>query len=221
MKKIILFWVLSGIASAAMGKVLSRICEADGNTPFDGRDIMVGTRLTIIVSSDANEQWDGGLYITDPYRDYGVLYGRDYNDATMDWEGSRFAAAGEEARIYDWQDDFMSGFDMYGDENAIKGDWYIIDYNAIDIGDCNVGFYDYSVSYFDPIYCHDFNHVRTRDFDNDTIVNFIDYSIFAFYWGDTDCVDPNWCEGADLDTNGSVDDNDLELFTYYWLERTR
>jgi len=135
MKKLAFLVLFLSITSIVAADVSTRVCEADGSTLFDGRDIMVGTRLTIIVSSDVNELWEGGLFITDPYRDYGLLYGRDYNDVTGDWEGSRFDKAGAEARVYDWQDDFVSGFDIYGDENAIKGDWYIIDYNAIDIGD--------------------------------------------------------------------------------------
>jgi len=229
MKKLVLLVLFFSVASTAIGEVSTRVCLADGNTPFlppDSNfpnvypDIMVGTKLTIIVSSDADGYWDGGLFIVDPYRDYGVLSGRDYNDTTLDWEGSRFPAAGEEARVYDWEGDDMSGFDFYGDDYAEANDWFIIDYNATAVGDCNVGFYDYNVSMDDPIYCHEFFHVRTRDFNNDTVVDFADFGVLASYWQVADCNDPNWCEGTDLDTSGTVDSNDLGLFVDYWLEET-
>jgi hypothetical protein len=65
-----------------------------------------------------------------------------------------------------------------------------------------------------------FSHVRTRDFNQDTNVNFVDLALFSLYWLQTDCTDPDWCEGTDLNTDGLVDDNDLVLFAGYWLERT-
>ena len=95
-----------------------------------------------------------------------------------------------------------------------------IDYNATAIGSCTVEFADYDIS-FDPIEYFDFNHVRSRDFNKDTKVNFSDFAKLAFYWQDSDCNDPNWCEGTDLDTDGSVDHNDLIDFGDYWLEKTR
>lgn len=220
MKKVMLLVLFFSIASVAVGNVSTRVCEADGNTPFDGRDIMVGTKLTIIVSSDANGYWDGGLHIAGSDRDYGVLSGRDYNESTSDWEGSRFDAASDYARVYDFEDELIRGFDLYGDEDAVVGDWFIIDYDSNNVGDCNVGFYDYSVSMFDPIYDIPFSHVRTRDFNGDTKVDFTDFAVLTLYWQVADCNDPNWCEGADLDTDGNVDSNDLMLFADYWLEKT-
>jgi hypothetical protein len=98
------------------------------------------------------------------------------------------------------------GFEFYGGEEPNVGDWFIFDYNAKDIGNCNVAFYDYDVSVTEPVYLT-FNHVRTRDFNSDTKVDFRDFSVFASYWQVTDC-------------NGDVDSNDLMLFVEYWLERT-
>ena len=222
MKKMIALSVLLFcITSAAIGGISTTVCLADGNTPLEYQEIMVGTNLTIIVSSDANGYWDGGLFIRDPYRDYGVLSGRDYNDTTNDWEGSRSEAAGDGACVYNWEDDVMSGFDLYGDNDAVVGDWFIIDYNATNVGDCNVGFYDYSVSMEYPIYSIEFTHVRTRDFNEDTKVDFADFAILASYWQETGCSDPNWCEGTDLNTDSNVDVNDLMLFCEYWLEKTK
>jgi hypothetical protein len=101
-------------------------------------------------------------------------------------------------------------------------DWFIIDYNATDIGDCNVGFYKHNIPVgSELLYYLEFSHVRTRDFDENTNVDSADFAILASYWQQTDCNDPNWCEGSDLDTSGTVDANDLRLFTDYWLESTR
>ncbi len=224
MKKLMPLMLLLSMASVAVGDISTRVCEADGNTPFDGRDIMVGTRLTIIVNSDSNavKKWDGcGLFIADPYRDYGLLFGRDFNSTTTDWAGSRFPAAGPDARVYDSADVDKTGFQLLGDIEGVAGDWFIIDYNATDVGDCNVGYYDFEVSWEDPIYGILFYHVRTRDFNTDTRVDFADFAILGSYWQQTDCNDPNWCEGTDLDINGSIDANDLRLFVDYWLETTQ
>ncbi len=231
MKKLTIMALFLGMASTAMGEVSTRVCLADSNTPleladpnipFVYRDIMVGTKLTIIVDSNIAEYWDGGLFITGTDRDYAVLSARDYNDTTLDWEGSRSEAAGDRAGVYDWQDDIRSGFDLYGHKSAVAGDWFIIDYTATSIGNGNVGFYDYSVpNGMDfPVYDLMFSHVPTRDFNNDARVDFADFAVLASHWQETGCSDPNWCEGTDLDTDGNVDCNDLTLFVDYWLEST-
>jgi len=101
--------VLFGMPTIALGTVSTRVCEADGNTPFDGRDIMVGTNLTIIVSSDVSEYWgsfgnDGGsLAIEEEYWDYGILSARGPQVAG-DWAGSHLLAAGNEAFVCDWEE---------------------------------------------------------------------------------------------------------------------
>jgi len=218
------------MASVAAGEVSTRVCLADGNTPIPPvdpnfphvyPDIMVGTRLTIIVDSNVAEYWSGDLAVADANMDYGLLSGRDYNDTTHDWEGSRFPAAGVEACVWEWVEAGIDGFTLYTGSTGIEvGDWFIIDYTATNIGDCNVGFYDHSISWFDPIYYLTFSHVRTRDFDRSTKVDFVDFAMLASYWRPTDCSDPNWCEGTDLDVDGDVDPNDLMLFVNYWLEKT-
>jgi hypothetical protein len=152
---------------------------------------------------------------------YGALSARDYNESTLDWEGSRFPEAGTGARVYTYEESGKYGFQLLGHSSAVAGDWFIIDYNAIAVGDCNVGFYDFNIDLYYPIYDLSFSHVRTRDFNGDTKVDFADFALFALYWQEMDCIDPNWCEGTDLDTDGSVDSNDLALFVDYWLEKTR
>ena len=207
-----------GIVSTTTGEISTTVFLSDGNTPLAlvdpniphvYRDIMVGTKLTIIISSDTNDYWVGDLFITGENRDYGVLTA-----------ASCLPAAGEGAFLYPWEDDFYQGFCFETDvRNAVPGDWFIIDYNATDIGDCNVGLYEWFSP--EPAYEISFSHVRTRDFNNDTIVDFRDYAILASHWLETSCNAPSWCEGADLDIDGSVDINDLILFCQYWLERTK
>ncbi len=227
MKKLVLLFLFFCTTSVSFGEVSVRVCQADGNTPFEYRDIMVGTKLTLIISSDVVAPWDGALFIADANRDYGVLSARDYNETTLDWAGSRFEAAGENARVWDWTNEEITGFEFYygGTAGATAGDWYIIDYNAIKIGNCDVGFYDYSVSWDIPIYNITFSHVRTRDFPPpDGKVDFGDFNILAKHWQRNDCNalgDDKWCNGTDLDLNGSVDANDLMLFSDFWLEKTR
>ena len=221
MKRLILLVLLFCTVSLARAGVSTRVCLADGNTPLEYQDIMVGTKLTIIVYSDANGYWSGSLAIADANMNYGVLSAREPK-IVGDWSGSHFEAAGNKATVYDWEESGIDGFDLYtGSTGREAGDWFIIDYNATDVGDCSVGFYDHSVSWNNPIYNIEFTHVRTRDFNGDTKVDFADFVVLASYWQETSCNDPNWCEGTDIDIDGNVDVNDLILFIDYWLEKTR
>jgi len=228
MRRMALLILIVGIPSVAIGEVSTRVCLADGNTPFlpiDSNfphiypDIMVGTKLTIIVNSNVAEDWNGSLAIADDNWDYGVLSARGYDG--FSYPGSCLPAAGDGAAVYDWEEAGIDGFDLYTGYMGIEaGDWFIVDYNDTDIGDCNVGFYDHSVSWIDPVYYLTFSHVRTRDFNKDTRVDFTDFTVLASYWQVAECNDPNWCEGTDLDIDGYVDPNDLKLFVDYWLEKT-
>ena len=227
MKKLILLMLFFSIASVATGEVSTRVSLADGNTPLEladannyiYRDVMVGTKLTILVDSNVGEYWLGDLTIEGSDQSYGQLFARDYNDATEDYDGSHFEAAGPEADVFRWEEPDINGFSFntdFDDEDIDPGEWFILDYNAIDIGDCNVVFYqdfveDYQLS---------FTHVATRDFNSDTIVNFVDFAVLASYWRGTSCSGPSWCEGTDLNTDGYIDPNDLMLFVDYWLETT-
>jgi len=220
MAKQILVAVFFCMGSVAAGEVSTRVCRADGNTPLEYIDIMVGTKLKIIVSSDLAEEWYAGvLVIEEEYmQNRGVLYGRGFDG--NQYAGSCLPDAGLFAAVFPAVLRGQ-GFELVGGEEPNAGDWFIFDYNAIDIGDCNVAFYDYEISETEPVDVLSFHHVRTRDFDNNTKVDFADFAILALYWQETGCNAPNWCEGTDLDTNGSVDFNDLMLFSDYWLETTQ
>jgi hypothetical protein len=239
MKKLILFILMLAVTPALCAQVSTRVCLADGNTPleladpcipFVYRPIMVGTHLTIIINSDPNDYWEGELAIWDANRDYGRLYGRDYNIETSDWQGSRFPAAGSMAVVWDFvapetvdeQAHDANGFWFYGDaDNAIPGDWFIVDYNAVGLGACSVIFYDWIVDLEHPLYQMSFTHVRTRDLNDDGIVNFEDFAVLGSNWQRTDCTEPQNCSGTDLDADRYVGISDLKLFAEYWLEKTR
>jgi len=191
---------------------------------------MVGTHLTIIISSDTNNIWSGGeLSLWDANQNYGDLYGRDYNEETLDWEGSRFPAAGDMAAVWDFaetevvdgQEHDANGFMFGGGYNPSAGDWFIVDYNAINLGTCSVIFYNYDVNWDNPLYTMSFTHVRTRDFNDDGIVDFSDFAVLGLNWQRTDCIEPDNCSGTDLDADGYVGISDLRQFAEYWLEKTR
>jgi len=56
----------------------------------------------------------------------------------------------------------------------------------------------------------------SADFDDDGIVNFIDYAIFAVAW-QTEPNDANYNDVCDLQDNNNIDFNDLVLFCDDWL----
>lgn len=151
---------------------------------------------------------------------YGFLSGRGYDG--FSYKASCLPAAGVGADVYDWEESGIDGFDLYtGFSNIEADDWFIIDYTATEIGDCNAGFYAHNRPYDNiPIGHIEFTHVRTRDFNNDTQVDFGDFAIFASYWRAAGYSDPNQCQGTDLDADGGIDANDLILFADYWLEKT-
>ena len=202
------------VVSVAVGKVWRTVYERDGQTPFNDRNVMVGTNLTIIVTSDANGYWVGDLTIEGEDQERGLLSARDFNEVTADWEGSRFEAAGGMARVWDWEESGIDGFTLSGHSSAVPGDWFIIDYTATGVGSCKVWFYDNFVR----IDSNDFLHVPVGDFNGDTIVDSNDFARLAIYWQADDCGDPYWCEGTDLDISGKVDFKDWALFADHWLE---
>jgi hypothetical protein len=233
MKGFLILTLTLGIASIAFGQVGLQVYEADGVTPFDcNSETMVGDKRVLVLSSDSNDYWSGGLFIEGPDRILGILAGRDKDPNSRDWTGSHYPDAGDYAIVTQWQDSDMWGYDLFtfypahsnsvdNDNNTtVPGDWFVVDYYATKTGECNVGFYeynDYTTSWTEPNYLITFSNVPTRDLNSDDVVNFLDFAIFASKWNDADCNDPNWCQGADIDRDGNVDYNDLSLFVEYWL----
>jgi hypothetical protein len=213
----------------AHAAITTEVYRTDGITPFDSNQpIMVGTKLSIVGSSNNSDPCNCELLIPEDYFDeylnplYGVLSGRDLNDTTGNYDGSLFPAAGDMSVVWD---DIVPGLGIglafwYGEE-AVDGKWFIIDYTALNVGDCNVVVYRYDTSSEPVIFTntYTFHHVPTRDFDLDTVVNFADYAVLADWW-QQNCESPGGCGGADLDDSNDVDIEDLMLFCDYWLEAT-
>ncbi len=243
MKRLTMFVLILAFSSISMGAVWTTVYLADGttpleladpNVPFVYRDIMVGTKLTIVVSSDSAESlWFGKLQIAGTDREYGAISARDYNDVTLDWEGSHLEAAGIGAEVTRTANYLRTSFSLVSDSNSVLGEWFIIDYTATNVGNGRVGFREFvaepcpECGPFNPppasdVLLHElmFSHVPTRDFIRDAKVDFIDFAVLTSFMGVTDCADLNWCEGTDLDTDGDVDRDDLMLFADYWLEST-
>ena len=195
-----------------------RVCGPDEQIPFDFSKIMVGQKLSFIVSVDPNELWSGGFFIEGNERNIGRLEARDSDPNTRDFELSHYPAAGDYADVWEWKDSLRWGFDLYSsDSNCVSGDWFILDYIAEKPGYCWVQFYDYNTSWTEPKFIFEFEHAPSCDFNQDGIVNFVDFSQIAKYWLADDCIDVNDCIAVDLDFDLIVDHNDLAIFSEFWL----
>lgn len=210
---------------------------ADPNVPDVYRDIMVGTRLTIFISSDTTERWSGSLWLSNDDAANGSLAGRDCNPANpTSYEGSCLEAAGPYAQVRDISTPSGVGLNLLCTWGATIGDWFVLDYRATGVGACCIGLYDETVHGdpngvryperpgpvpeipFDLIQVLCFNHVVSRDFSGDAVVNFVDFAILANRWMDLADVDAP--VSHDLDADGVIASSDIALFSEYWLERT-
>ncbi len=228
MKKYLIVVLVLGMTQILIGQVSLNIYHSDGETPFDcNNGVMLGESIKFVISSDSNEYWSGGLFISGQDRTLGTLVGRDLDPNTRDWTGSHFQAAGNSAKVTEWKDSAIFGFDFYtfypkdpnSDPNSTAtGDWFVIDYYADNIGDCNIGFYlyDHNANWHEPNYVITVHNVPTRNFNTDEQVDLLDYSVLASFWMATSCSGPNWCGGTDLNFDGYVDSYDLGLFAEYW-----
>jgi hypothetical protein len=232
-KKLVILILVFVMVPTALGQVWLQVYEADGVTPFDfNSNAMVGSKLVFVVISDSNDNWSGGLYITGQDRALGTLAGRDKNPNSRDWTGSHYENAGLFARVTQWRDSNIFGFDLHTflpfytlinnifDDSTVPGNWFVIDYYADEVGEVNVVFYEYNddnISWREPNYVFTFFNVPTRDLNSDEVVDFRDFAILSLQWSDNNCDDPDWCAGADIDRDGDVDYSDLGLFVEYWL----
>jgi len=208
----------------------------DSNGPTVFRDIMVGTHLTIIIHSDEAVWFSGGLIMSHEDSVSGVMQPRGTGDKWWNYPDSCRYEAGSDARAWFVIDSFSVGVDFantfYGGDrrfrDAVPGDWFIVDYHALQTGSCEIDFYDYNLIPLDtpshlfvPLGTLLFHHVPTRDFNADRLVNLKDFAVFASQWGASPQTDPNGPDTAsDLDADHRVDLNDLRLFSDFWLERT-
>jgi hypothetical protein len=141
MKKTTMIGVFLTLFLPLFAQVSFQLRESDGVTSFNNRNIPVGTKLTVAVSSDSNDFWSGGLHLSGQYRSLGRLDAAGKDPNTLDWAGSRTTEAGPYALVMDWEDSNIQGFDLYSsDSNSAPGDWFILDYTALAPGESKIGF---------------------------------------------------------------------------------
>lgn len=216
------------------------LTPADPNEPVIYRDIMVGTHLTILIRSDQQGEWTGGLVMTHEDAAYGEIRARgDYYESDFNYALSCLPDAGEIPGISPWVgpmvDERVTGYQFSSTPNywfverpAVPGDWFIFDYLARQTGPCKLELYDYNVPpdtnslSLTPILILSLNHVPSRDFNADRVVDWRDFARLASAWRSThEQDDPNGFDApCDLDENDLVDANDVTLFCEFWLERT-
>lgn len=230
MKKLAVLCLAVALAPAALAKVWTTVYRCDGVTPLEAvdpnqptvyRDIMVGTRLVLVVSSDQGEYWFGSLRLSWDDAPCAQVSGRGYIKPPANYRDSCLVSAGKTARAIPFNNFWGIGIEFHTSPSwpVLPGDWFVIDYYAEQVGACDVGLYNLSVSYSVPIETLAFTHVPSRDFSGDMVVDFKDFALVASHWGQK--VDPNGLDTAfDLNSDGRIDLGDLALFGEYWLERT-
>lgn len=205
----------------------TRLEATDPNHPMIQRNIMVGTHLVLLLTSDApgvfgdHRIWAGFLQISWDDWQRGTLSARGYNQQSHNYDGSCLPAAGSLQNIKVRYFERFPGvqFDLAPDYFSFAGDWFVFDYYARQVGTCTVGLYEPFVSVDVPIQTLSFTHVPSADFNGDTLVNFQDLAVLASHWRAP--ADPNGPGAAfDLNADGRIDTTDLVSFSDHWLERT-
>jgi len=220
-----------GLASVSAGEVFVHVFRCDGKTPVPladpnvpnaFSDIMVGTRLVLLVSSDTGGIWWGGLQLTWDNWERGQLTGRgsDSNSPPFNCEDSVLPAAGSQATASFMVPTDGALFDLSTNSDAVSGDWFVLDYHALKVGTCSTGLFDYNIDFFTPQKVLSFTHVPTRDFKSDTIVNFKDFALLASRWRQATLPEPNAVSPFDLNADRFIGIRDIERFSDYWLQRT-
>ncbi len=225
--------VLASVAHAAVWTTVYRYDEitplgiVDPNQTAVYRDVMVGTHLVLIVSSDSDRFWAGTLYTSWDDAAYGVLSARGYGPVWKNYEESCLDAAGRGALVQEYPG-MGAGFSLSTGDNfgvpgwdPLAGDWFVLDYYAQSRGSCDVMLYSGIASSQVLVETLSFTHVASRDFNGDHIVDFKDLAILSSRWRTTTDSDPNGPNAKlDLNSDQRIDSQDLAFFSEYWLERT-
>ena len=240
------FWVLALAAAMtpiAAARVWVTVYQYDGKTPLAAvdadhptvyRGIMVGTRLTLVVSSDSSAYLMGSLWVPSGEATYGKLSGRGLTPPAPNsvvqfstYPDSVLNAAGTKAYVRDDADSTGSGLDLTSDHiayfsdghPAYPGAWFVVDYHAEQVGHGEVDLYDNMANFNVPIQTLSFTQVPSRDFNHDTTVSFPDFACFASRWRSTAPPGADPTAAFDLNANGRVDFGDFVSFSQRWLEQ--
>lgn len=257
MKKLLVLALAVVLPPIAAAQVWVTVYQHDGKMPLGAvdanhpdvyRDIMVGTRLTLVISSDAARGWGGYLWLSWDDTPYAKLSGRGYTPPRPGspikygtYQDSCLDAAGTGAMVKDVEGFLGIGLSftnnatpfITGGHPAYAGDWFVVDYYAKQVGDCKVELHgtdpvgrgvgpgvDPGVISERLLQTLSFTHVPSRDFNGDAVVDFKDFARLALHWRRP--VDPKAGSDATLDfkPDGQVDLSDLASFCEYWLVRT-
>jgi hypothetical protein len=191
------------------------LAPADPNYPHVYADIMVGTKLVVVVSSDASLDFSGFLQFSDE----GVmsLTGRGYSSKRRMYVDSSLPAAGEDADVRSRDNAGIRGFGFTTDSPS-AGDWFIFDYCAERVGSCSLDLYN-GENWSVPIDTLSFAHVLSCDFNGDNSIDFEDLALLASHNSPVpDSVSDDQA-AFDLNSDRVIDFRDLAQFSEHWLER--
>lgn len=225
------------LASVTQGKVWSTVYRCDEKTPLVAidpnyptvyREVMVGTHLVIVISSDTAGYWFGSLWTSPEDVEDATLDGRGYVAKPRNYRDSCLKGAGEEAQVLPFYNINGRGYQLWTTpdwglpgRDTSAGDWFILDYHARQVGLCDVFLTAGTFSSGTLAETLSFAHVPSRDFNGDATVDFADFARFSSHWRSAPDSDPNSPRTAlDLNSDHQVDPPDLVLFSEYWLQRT-
>jgi hypothetical protein len=193
------------------------LAPADPNYPHVYADIMVGTKLVVVVSSDASLDFEGFLLFPDD----GVmsLTGRGHHPTRRVCVDSSLPAAGEEAYVVSFVDVGARGFNLGTGLLPFSGDWFIFDYYAERVGSCGIELYDLFGDWNVPIDMLSFAHVLSCDFNGDNSIDFEDLALLASHNSPVPDSISDDQAAFDLNSDRVIDFRDLAQFSEHWLER--
>ena len=96
----------------AFGEVTLRIADPNSLIPLTIEEVMPDKPISLVISSDANQPWKGGLFIRGRDRSRGLLTGRGQMQFRL-FQDSCLEVTGENALAMHWKDSNIRGFDFY------------------------------------------------------------------------------------------------------------
>jgi len=187
----------------------------DPNIPNIYVDVMVGTHLSMVVSSDANTiAWNGHLTIEAPDAGKGQLRPCGFDEFTYSYTEScsilpaaqSVSGMGRPPRI-GFMDSPVGDHFIYmqGAHEPNTGEWFAVDYHAFGLGECRVLFTEFPAivspverenpTDIEPVFSlvnvSTFTHAQTRDFDDNAVVDFKDFASMAQHLQDSESSHPN------------------------------